>query len=99
MELKELEYQFTPQEIIAQGRTTEENLSVIRNYVEQLNQKPVPKKIQDEMLVLFLLSCKNDIELTKKTIVCFYECKRNGPEIFDDRNVQSTELQKVMNTV
>lgn len=94
-----LEYQFTPQEIITRGSITEENLNIIRNYVEHLDQRPVPKVIQDEMLVLFLISCENDIELTKKTIIAFYECKKNGPEIFDDRNVQSNGIQQALNTM
>lgn len=94
-----LEYQFTPQEIIAQGRITESDLNTVRHYVEHLNQKPVPEKIQDEMLVLFLLSCENDVELTKRTIKAFYECKKDGPEIFDNRDMQSDEIQKAMNTM
>lgn len=94
-----LEYQFTPQEIVARGSISEENLNIIRNYVEHLDQKPVPKIIQDEMLVIFLISCENDIELTKKTITAFYECKKNGPEIFDDRNMQSSGIQQALNTM
>lgn len=95
----ELQYQFTPEEIIARGCVTEENLSLIRNYVENLNHKPVPKLIKDEALVLFLISCENDVELAKKTIISFYECKKNGPEIFDDRDMQNSGIQQALNTM
>lgn len=94
-----LEYQFTPQEIIARGSISEESLNIIKNYVEHLDQRPVPKVIQDEILVLFLISCENDIELTKKTIMAFYECKKNGAEIFDDRDVSSSGIQQALNTM
>lgn len=94
-----LYYHFTPQEIISQGRTTAENLKTIRNFVESLNQKPVPRHTQDETLILFLLSCDNDLELTKKTILSYYNSKRNCPEIFDGRNMNSSDIQNALNTM
>lgn len=92
-------YEFNPKDIIARGSTTEENLNIIRNYVENLDQKPVPKEMQDEMLVIFLISCANDIELTKKTIISYYECKMDAPEIFDDRDMQNSSIQQALNTM
>lgn len=94
-----LPFEFTPQEIIGRGSTTEENLKLIRNYVEQLDRKPIPKIIQDEMLIIFLISCDNNIDLTKKTIIAYYECKKDAPEIFDDRDMQSTSIQQALSTV
>lgn len=94
-----LPFEFNPQEIITRGSTTEENLNLIRSYVEHLNRKPVPQVIQDEMLIIFLISCNNDIDLTKKTIISYYECKKDAPEIFDDRDMQSTSIQQALSTV
>lgn len=94
-----LEFQWTPEEIIAEGRTTRENLETIRKWRSNLNDKNIPLKIQDEMIVLFLLSCCNDIDLTKNTIVSYYKCKKNGPEIYDDRNLENPDIKLALNTM
>lgn len=85
--------------MLSQGRTTEKKLNAIRSFVTSLNQKPVPKVIQDELLILFLIACKNDLELTKQTIVYYYGYKKNGPELFDDRRIANEGIQTALNTL
>lgn len=94
-----LEYKFTPEQIISQSRTTKEKLDAIRNFVTSLNQKPVPYFIQDELLILFLLSCKNDLELTKQTIVYHYQYKKNGAELFRNRSMSNEDIQTALSTM
>lgn len=95
----ELEFQWTPEDIIEEGRTTRENLETIRTWLSNLRDENLPPKIQDEMIVLFLLSCCNDIDLTKNTVISYYRCKKNGPEIYDDRNVEKADIKLALNTL
>lgn len=97
--MKKLPYKFTPDEIIDQGRTTQENIDVIRQWLGSVHDEALPHHVQDELIVIFLLSCENDIPLTKNTIVKYYRCKKNGPEIFDDWNMDREELKNAMNTM
>lgn len=94
-----LDYEFTAQEIIKEGRTTEKHLIHIRRFIKHLNRKPIPKYIQDEILILFLIASKNNLTLTKSNIISFYQSKMDGPEIFDHRNVCNTDIQQALNTV
>ncbi|XP_060534462.1 alpha-tocopherol transfer protein-like [Cylas formicarius] len=93
-----LSYHFTADEIIEQGRTTREYVDTIKRWLAQQNDHRIPH-VQDEMVVLFLLSCENDIDLTKNTIAMYFKCKKDGPEIFDDRDMSRAGLNKGMNTV
>ncbi|XP_018571184.1 alpha-tocopherol transfer protein-like [Anoplophora glabripennis] len=94
-----LEFQWTPEQIISEGRTTRENLETIRTWLSNLNDKNIPLNVQDEMIVLFLLSCCNDIQLTKNTVLAYYKCKKEGPEIYDDRNLERTDIKLALNTI
>ncbi|XP_066260089.1 alpha-tocopherol transfer protein-like isoform X2 [Euwallacea similis] len=93
-----LPYQFTSQDIVKQGRTTQEHIDTIRAWLNSMQSKSLPE-IQDELIVIFLLSCENDIPLTKNTITMYYKCKKNGPEIFDNWNMERLDLKQVMNVV
>ncbi|CAG9814862.1 unnamed protein product [Phaedon cochleariae] len=94
-----LEYKFTSEDIIAEGRVTREDIEIIRTWLSNLKDDYVPENVQDETIVLILLSCTNDIELTKKTIQCYYKLKKNGPEIYDDRNLKRPDIQVALNTI
>ncbi|KAJ8956084.1 hypothetical protein NQ318_016537 [Aromia moschata] len=95
----EAELQIHPEQIIQEGRTTRENIEIIKTYMRNVNDKNIPPGVQDEVIVLFLLSCNNNIDLTKKTVVAYYKCKKNGPEIYDDRNIDRADIQLALNTV
>ncbi|KAJ8971177.1 hypothetical protein NQ317_013372 [Molorchus minor] len=94
----ELQYQFTPDQIISEGRTTQKNINTIKTWLSNLHDKDIPK-IQDEVVVLFLLSCLNDIDLTKRTVISYYKCKKAGPEIYDDRIVDRRDIRTALNTI
>nr|XP_023012905.1 alpha-tocopherol transfer protein-like isoform X2 [Leptinotarsa decemlineata]XP_023012906.1 alpha-tocopherol transfer protein-like isoform X2 [Leptinotarsa decemlineata] len=95
----ELDYKWTPEDIFAKGMTTKEDLETIKTWLLTLNDEYLPPNIQDHLLVLFLISCVNNIELTKKTILSYYKLKQHAPEIFDDRNLKRSELQTALNTI
>ncbi|KAK4878926.1 hypothetical protein RN001_007072 [Aquatica leii] len=48
---------------------------------------------------IFLLACNNNLELTKRTILSHYALKKKLPEIFNNRKVYNSNLQKILNTV
>ncbi|XP_066144708.1 alpha-tocopherol transfer protein-like [Euwallacea fornicatus] len=96
--MTKLPYQFTSEDIVKQGRTTQESIDAIRAWLSSVQSESLPE-IQDELIVIFLLSCEHDIPLTKNTIIMYYKCKKNGPEIFDNWNMERLDLKRAMNTV
>lgn len=94
-----LDFNFTANDVINQKRTTKENIDAIKNWLFIDTEKCIPGKIQDELIVLFLLSCDNDIELTKKTVKAYYKYRKECPDIFDDRRMERKCLQKAFNTM
>ncbi|CAH1275671.1 unnamed protein product [Diabrotica balteata] len=95
----DLPYQFKAEDLIAEGRVSKENVEEIRTFVSNLKDKYVPLRIQDEMIIIFLLSCENDVELTKTTIVNYYYLKWHGPEIYDDRQMDRPDIQLAIKTI
>lgn len=91
-----MDFSFTAQEIIKEGRTTQKAIDTIRIWLYETNHLP---NIPDQMIVLFLLSCNNVIESTKNTIQAYYTCKRNGPELYDNRDIEIEELQRSLKVV
>uniref|UniRef100_A0A6P7G3A9 Uncharacterized protein LOC114335458 n=1 Tax=Diabrotica virgifera virgifera TaxID=50390 RepID=A0A6P7G3A9_DIAVI len=95
----DLPYQFKAEDLIAEGRASKEHVDEIRTFVSNLTDKYVPLRIQDEMIIIFLLSCAHDVELTKKTIVNYYYLKWHGPEIYDDRHMDRPDIQLAIKTM
>lgn len=88
-----MEFNFTAEEVINEDRTTLEAVKTIQSWINEKSTN-LPK-IPDQMIVIFLLSCDNVISATQNTIKAYYTCKKNGPELYDDRDVQENEeLQK-----
>ncbi|XP_057658030.1 alpha-tocopherol transfer protein-like isoform X1 [Diorhabda carinulata] len=95
----DLEYHFKTEDLVAEGRTSRENMEEIRTFVSNLDDKYVPTRIQDEIILIFLISCANDVALTKKTILSYYYLKKHGPEIYDDRDLNRSDIQLALNTI
>lgn len=88
-------FKFQVQDVVEQGRT---NQQLIDTLVQWLQDNDMPK-VPQETIVEFLLACNNDLEATKKTMQSCYNCKKNGPEIFDDRNVNNPNLELALKTM
>lgn len=91
-----LPYEFKASTIVKQGRTTQQAIDEIQNWVP--TEEKIPR-IPDELVVLFLISCENNIEATKNTIKAYFRIKSEAPDIFNDRDVDSKDLQKATNTM
>ncbi|KAF5273601.1 hypothetical protein FQR65_LT04600 [Abscondita terminalis] len=86
---------FTADQIVKDGRVTLQQIESVRCWSVTQN---LPKLL-DEQIVLFLLSCDNNIELTKNTIISHYAFKHRFPEVFTNRNINSSELQTILKCV
>ncbi|CAH1953521.1 unnamed protein product [Acanthoscelides obtectus] len=96
---RRLEFNFTAQDVIDQGRTKREYIDEIKEWLPNSGDKLVPPALEEQMVILFLLSCKNDVEFTKKTILAFYRCKKNAPEIHDNRDLKRLDVKLALNTI
>ncbi|KAG5880892.1 hypothetical protein JTB14_001468 [Gonioctena quinquepunctata] len=95
----ELDYKFTAEDIIEKGWINKEDLMTVKTWLTNLNDDYVPPNVQDHLIVLFLMSCQNDVEITKNTILSNYKLKKNAPEIHDDRNINRSDIQVAINTI
>ncbi|CAH1380884.1 unnamed protein product [Tenebrio molitor] len=88
-------YQFKAETIIGEGRTTQAAVDEIKNW---LVEACLPQ-ISEELIVLFLTSCKNDIAATQCTIKAYFRIKSEAPELFNDRDIDREDLAKAMKTI
>ncbi|XP_072375284.1 alpha-tocopherol transfer protein-like [Diabrotica undecimpunctata] len=94
-----MKFKFSVKDILDKGRTSTENIDVVKEWLLTVKDDFVPSTIQDELVVLFLLSCDNDIDLTKKTVSAYYRLRKEAPEIHDDRNTKREDIKKALNTL
>uniref|UniRef100_A0A6P7GSG5 Alpha-tocopherol transfer protein-like n=1 Tax=Diabrotica virgifera virgifera TaxID=50390 RepID=A0A6P7GSG5_DIAVI len=94
-----MKFKFSVEDILDKGRTSLKNINVIKEWLLTVKENHVPSTIQDELIVLFLLSCEDDIDLTKKTVCAYYRLRMEAPEIHDDRNTKREDIKKALNTL
>ncbi|KAB0791390.1 hypothetical protein PPYR_03190 [Photinus pyralis] len=82
---------FKAEDLIKANRTTEEDIAAIRGWQKSIRRP----KLTDEQIGLFLVSCRNDREYTKKTIETYFEVKLGHQEIFGDRNIDNSDLKRM----
>jgi hypothetical protein len=88
-------YQFKAKTIIGEGRTTQAAVDEIKNWLVEAS---LPQ-LSEELTVLFLTSCKNDIAATQCTIKAYFRIKSEAPELFNDRDIDREDLTKAMKTM
>ncbi|XP_068901033.1 retinaldehyde-binding protein 1-like [Tenebrio molitor] len=88
-------YQFKAETIIGEGRTTQAAVDEIKNWLVEAS---LPQ-ISEELIVLFLTSCKNDIAATQCIIKAYFRIKSEAPELFNDRDIDREVLAKAMKTI
>ncbi|XP_023310172.1 retinaldehyde-binding protein 1-like isoform X2 [Anoplophora glabripennis] len=84
------QHAFKAEDIIKSGRTTRSNVDDIKKW---LKFKPYIPELSDEQIVLFLIACQNNIEVTQYTIECYFNYKFSYPEMFSNRDVDSEQMQ------
>ncbi|KAH0820806.1 hypothetical protein MTP99_004800 [Tenebrio molitor] len=83
---------FDAQLLINQGRVPQETFDQLKKWCS--TQKLPP--LSDEQLVLFLLSCFNELKATQKTIHAHFTCKSGAPELFFNRDTNAEDVQRAM---
>lgn len=52
--------------------------------------------LSDEQVILFLISCDNNVEFTKKTIEAYHQIKNSLHEVFTDRKLNGIDIQSAL---
>ncbi|XP_050353715.1 alpha-tocopherol transfer protein-like isoform X1 [Nymphalis io] len=66
----------------------------IKEWTQKLDKsKYVPKDLSDKQLLLFYNACYGDVEKIKTCIEKYYHLRKNTPEIFDNRIINSDDLK------
>jgi len=59
-------------------------------------ENSIPQTLNDEQLLLFLHSCYNNLEHTKKCMVSYYSLKRKNKVLLQDRDIQLPNLSRAL---
>ncbi|XP_063925063.1 alpha-tocopherol transfer protein-like isoform X2 [Zophobas morio] len=87
-----LPFQFNVKTIIEDGRTTESDISAIKTWLKTTSLPP----LQEQFIVLFLLSCSNDLASVRNTIEYYFKVKNEAPQIFNDCDLENTDMKKIL---
>lgn len=82
-------YGFTIADLVKNGRLGENDLKEFKIW---LAMQELPK-FSDEQLALFYLACEKNLENSKKCALNYYYSRRDGPELFDDRDLLRKDIQ------
>ncbi|KAK4878749.1 hypothetical protein RN001_011255 [Aquatica leii] len=93
--MEPIKHGFKASEVIESGRVTCNQISVLRQWIAQ---ERLPD-LTDEQLILFSLSCFNNLDDTKKTINAFVTIRNGCPALFSNRMVLAKELQEQLGVV
>ncbi|KAG5679563.1 hypothetical protein PVAND_009123 [Polypedilum vanderplanki] len=81
-------------EALEREKLSQENVNLLREKLK--SSKIVPQSLVDKQLLLFLNACKSDVEKSAVLIENYYKIKRSSPEFFQNRNVESDEIQNCL---
>lgn len=89
----QLTYNYTVDDLIKNNIIKRCDVEEIKEWLKQQEELP---KITEEQIACFLLSCNNKIKETCVTIKAHYNYKKNLPELFNERNLDTDEDVKVL---
>lgn len=90
-----LKFDFTTSELVRDKRTTKAAIEEIRQWMK-LEGLP---QIQEEQIILFLLSCDNDIPATQTTILAYYKYSSEATFLLNDRDLNTKEMKHILTVV
>lgn len=88
-------YEFKAQTILEEGRTTQAAINEIGIWLPTIGFPNLP----EELIVIFLISCENNILATQKTIMAYFRIKNAAPDMFDNRDILNEDLKKTMDVM
>ncbi|KPI99047.1 PREDICTED: alpha-tocopherol transfer protein-like [Papilio xuthus] len=72
---------------------SQDDINFLKQWTQKLDKsKYVPKDLSDKQLLLFYNACYGDLDKTKTCIEKYYSFRKNAPEFFDSRILNSEEL-------
>lgn len=86
-----LEYGFKADDIIREDKVARNEIETISEWTKDVINVPT---LTEEQIVLFIIACERNLELTKKTVQEFYKIRENNKHLFNDRNVNNEDLQQ-----
>ncbi|RVE47886.1 hypothetical protein evm_007400 [Chilo suppressalis] len=76
---------------------SEDDINSLKQWTQNLDKsKYVPKDLTTKQLVLFYNACYGDLDRTKGCIEKYYSCRKNAPEFFDNRRMNSPEILPII---
>ncbi|XP_070500143.1 alpha-tocopherol transfer protein-like [Chironomus tepperi] len=79
---------------LAREHVKQESVDLLREKIK--NSKIVPKSLTDKQLLRFLTTYKHDINQVVVLIENYYNCKASVPELFQNRDIWSEEIQSAL---
>ncbi|KAJ3652521.1 hypothetical protein Zmor_018477 [Zophobas morio] len=86
-----LPFAFQAQTIIAEGRTSQSDVNTIRGW---LRTTSLPL-LQDEFIVIFLISSENKIDKAKQIIEAYFKVKNGYPNVFNNIDLDSEPIKNI----
>ncbi|XP_063924339.1 alpha-tocopherol transfer protein-like [Zophobas morio] len=86
-----LPFSFKAQTIIAEGKTSQIAVDTIRDWL-QTTSLPL---LQDEFIVIFLISSENKIDKAKQIIEAYFRIKNGYPKIFNNIDLNSEPIKNI----
>ena len=86
-----LPFAFQAQTIIAEGRTSQSDVNTIRGW---LRTTSLPL-LQDEFIVIFLISSENKIDKAKQIIEAYFKVKNGYPNVFNNIDLESEPIKNI----
>lgn len=71
-------------------------LSEVQQLKEFLLEENLPQ-LSDEQIIIFLLSCDQNINFTKETIKSHYRIKKDNPKYFKNRSIDRPDIHFHLN--
>ncbi|KAF5284123.1 hypothetical protein FQR65_LT00123 [Abscondita terminalis] len=88
-----LKYGFSYNQLIDKGTLIDcSKVETIKNWL-CMDQLP---QLTKEQIVLFLISCDDDVDFTKVTIKAYFSIKYNNNDVFNNRKVSDDDVQKAL---
>ncbi|KAM3965496.1 alpha-tocopherol transfer protein-like [Aphomia sociella] len=85
---------------MAESKSAEEIQELVQKMRQWINeQSHLPKDLEDKLLRRFIHSCYYDIDKAKTAAELFFTIRSSSPELFSNRDPQSSQMQKTLSIV
>lgn len=79
---------------MSDNNVTQDDVDTLRETL--ISSEFVPRGIVDKYLLLGLIACDNNLDKTVTLMHNYYKFKKEAPEFFANRNIESKEIQSTL---